>query len=173
MSLPLPPLRQPATAKLRFLAETVLAESALLRTTDGRLFALPMDAQRAATLRDDIDLAERVDAFVARFGRLQDTVGDKLLPAVLAWLAEPVGPAIDNLARAERLGWIGSATDWVECRQLRNFMIHEYVRDMALLASALTRGHLAVALLQTSAQTLAELVLLADAVEAKTPQSAD
>lgn len=152
-------LRQPPGDKLRFLAETVLAEVDLLRTTDGRLFAMPMDPQRASTLRQDIDLAERVDAFVARFGRLQDTVGDKLLPAVLAWLAEPVGPAIDNLARAERLGWIGSASDWIECRQLRNFMVHEYVRDMAVLAAALNKGHLAVPLLDASARALADQVL--------------
>ena len=134
----------------------------MLRITDGRLFASPMDAARAGTLRQDIDLAERVDAFVARFGRLQDTAGDKLLPGVLAWLAEPVGPAIDNLGRAERLGWLDSAVDWLECRQLRNFMIHEYVRDMALLAAALTKGHQAVPLLSTAAQVLAELVLAAD-----------
>ena len=68
------PLRQPPGDKLRFLAETVLAEASLLRITDGRLFAAPMDALRAASLRHDIDLAERVDAFVARFGRLQDTL---------------------------------------------------------------------------------------------------
>ena len=72
------------------------ADVALLQVTDGRLFAIPTAAQRAASLGQDIDLAERVDAFVARFGRLQDTVGDKMLPPVLAWLAEPVGPAIDN-----------------------------------------------------------------------------
>ena len=154
-------LRQPPGDKLRFLAETVLAEAALLRITDGRLFAITMDAHRAASLRDDIDLAERVDAFVARFGRLQDTLGDKLLPAVLGWLAEPVGPAIDNLARAERLGWIRSATDWIECRQLPNFMIHEYVRDMIVLAAALSKGHLAVPMLDAAAQALAGLVLSA------------
>lgn len=68
------PLRRPPGDKLRFLAETVLAEVALLRITDGRLFAAPMDADRAASLRRDIDLAERVDAFVARFGRLQARV---------------------------------------------------------------------------------------------------
>ena len=68
------PLCQPPGNKLRFLAETVLAEAALLRITDGRLFTAPMDALRAASLRHDIDLAERVDAFVARFGRLQDTL---------------------------------------------------------------------------------------------------
>jgi hypothetical protein len=155
------PLRPPPSEKLRFLAETVLAEAALLAITDGRLFAAPMDAQRAATLRHDIDLAERVDAFVARFGRLQDTVGDKLLPAILSWLAEPVGPFIDNLARAERLGWVSSGAEWLGSRQLRNFMIHEYVKDVALLASALTRGHLAVPLLDATAKTLAGLALSA------------
>lgn len=41
---------------------------------------------------------------VARFGRLQDTVGDQLLPGVLAWLAEPVDPAIDHLAVPPRGG---------------------------------------------------------------------
>ena len=152
-------LRKPPQARLTYLAETVLAEAALLRITDSRVFAVPVDSERAGTLRHDIDLAERVDAFAARFGRLQDTVGDKLLPLVLAWLSEPVGPAIDNLARAERLGWINSAADWIECRQLRNFMIHESVRDMAVLAVALTRGHLAVSLLAAAAQRIADQVL--------------
>lgn len=155
------PLRQPPGDKLRFLAETVLAEADLLRITDGRLFAAAMDTERASSLRQDIELSERVDALVARFGRLQDTLGDKLLPLVLAWLAEPVGPAIDNLMRAERLGWIVPAADWMESRQLRNFMIHEHLRDMALLASALTKGHQAVPLLISSATTLADLVLSA------------
>ena len=68
-----------------------------------------MTAEHAASLSIDIYLAERVDAFVARFGRLQDTVADKLLSALLDWLAEPVGPAINNLSRAERPGWLASA----------------------------------------------------------------
>lgn len=152
-------LRPAPGDKLVHLAETVLAEAALLRITDSRLFVVPMDAERAATLTQDIELGERVDAFVARFGRLQDTLGDKLLPGILAWLAEPVGPAIDNLARAERLGWLESAAQWLACRQLRNFMIHEYVRDMAKLADALQKGHLAVPLLEDTARTLADMVL--------------
>ncbi len=151
-------LRAIPSEKLLFLAETVLAEAALLCITDGRLFAEPMTAERADSLKLDNDLAERVDAFVARFGRLQDTVGDKLLPAVLAWLAEPVGHAIDNLARAERLGWLESGTAWIECRQLRNFMIHEHVRDMTVLAAALCKGHEAVPLLVATAKALARTV---------------
>jgi hypothetical protein len=151
-------LRRPASQKLLFLAQVVRAEADLLTLTDGRLFAVQMDAERAGTLRADIDLGERVDAFVARFGRLQDTLADKLLPEILAWLGEPVGPAIDNLARAERLGWIADAQAWFEARQLRNRMIHEYVRDPEVLAAALSAGHGAVGLLVVAARTLASLV---------------
>lgn len=67
--------RPSPSEKLRFLAESVQAEARHLATTDGRLFAQAMTAERAASLSIDIDLAERVDAFVARFGRLQDTGG--------------------------------------------------------------------------------------------------
>lgn len=151
-------LRPPPDDRLRFLVETVLAEATLLSETDRRLFALPMDAARAATLREDADTSERVDAFVARFGRLQDTLGDKLLPRLLQWLAEPVGPAIDNIAKAERLGLIGSGEQWVEARQLRNFMVHEYVRDPAVPAAALQRGHETVPLLLEAARAMADMV---------------
>ena len=153
-----PGLRRPAREKLRFLAQVVRAEADLLTLTDGRLFAVPMDARRAGTLRVDIDLGERVDAFVARFGRLQDTLADKLLPEILIWLGEPVGPAIDNVARAERLGWIIDGQAWLDARQLRNRMIHEYVRDPEILAAALSAGHAAVGLLVGSAGKLATLV---------------
>ena len=149
------PLRKPPDERLRYLAETVLAEADLLRGTDARLFAIAMTPQRAESLRADQDLAERVDAFVARFGRLQVTLGDNLLPRLLAWLAEPVGPAIVNLARAERLGLISSGEAWIEARQLRNFMIHEYVRDPDTLAAALQRGHGAVEMLTQAAVAMA------------------
>ena len=148
-----------ASPKLRFLADTVLAESGHLQTTNGRLFAEPMTPARAGSLRTDIDLAERTDAFVARFGRLQDTVADKLLPALLDWLAEPVAAAIDNLNRAERLGWIQSVDHWIEVRRLRNRMIHEYVRDPAELASALNTAHAAVPMLAAAATAMAARVM--------------
>lgn len=150
--------RRPVSERLRFLAETVALEAAHLRATDARLFAEAMTAERAGRLRDDIDLSERVDAFVARFGRLQDTLADKLLPALLVWMAEPLGPAIDNLARAERLGWLQSVDDWLEVRRLRNRMVHEYVRDAAELAAALNRAHDGVRALTGAASTMAALI---------------
>ena len=97
---------------------------------------------------------------MARFGRLQDTLGDKLLPALLDWLAEPVGPAIDNLNKAERLGWIESVDTWIEVRRLRNRMIHEYVRDPAELASTLMVWHAAVPLLANAATAMASRVMV-------------
>ena len=141
--------------RLRFLAEVVVAQAEHLLATDARLFAVPMTAARAMALRTDIDQSERVDAFVARFARLQDTLGDKLLPHLLQALAEPVGPAIDNLNRAERLGWIASVDTWLEARRLRNRMIHEYVRDPLELASALNQAHAAVAVLNSAAHAMA------------------
>jgi hypothetical protein len=81
----------PALQRLRFLSETVELEAGHLAATDARLFAEPFNAERAQRLRTDADLAERVDAFVARFGRLQDTLADRLLPALLQQLAESLG----------------------------------------------------------------------------------
>ena len=93
------------------------------------------------------------------FGRLPDTLADKLLPALLDWRAEPVAAAIDNLNRAERLGWIESVEVWTEVRRLRNRMIHEVVRDPAELASALTAAHAAVPLLTAAADAMASRVM--------------
>ena len=150
---------RPPSLKLAFLAETVLAEARHLQTTDSRLFAEPMTPERAASLSLDIDLAERTDAFVARFGRLQDTLADKLLPALLDWLAEPVAAAIDNLNRAERLGWVQSVGLWIEARRLCSRMVHQYVRDPTELALALMAAHGAVQLLSSAADAMAARVL--------------
>jgi hypothetical protein len=107
-----------------FLLETVQLEAEHLQGTDGRLFAVPITAERAVTLRDDADLAERLDALVARFAWLQDTAGDKLLPALLARVGEPVGSALDNLDRAARLGLLRvDAEAWLAARALRNRMV--------------------------------------------------
>lgn len=127
--------------RLQFLARVVSKEIAHLRLTDQRLFTVPFSRDRASELSDNVDLAERVDAFVSRFSRLQDTVGDKLLPNYLSALGELTGPAIDNLNKAEKLGLVESAELWVTLRGLRNEMIHEYMEDLEQLANALNRGH--------------------------------
>lgn len=127
--------------RLQFLGRVVLKEAKHLGSTDQRLFASPFTVEQAIRLEEDPDLAERVEAFVGRFGRLQDTVGDKLLPLLLIALGEQSAAAIDNLDRAERLGLLVSVDGWMIMRKLRDQMVHEYVEDPAMLASALQTGH--------------------------------
>lgn len=128
-------------ARLEFLSRVTLKECEQLLETDHRLFGNLFTIEEARKIDTDPILAERLDAFVSRFGRLQDTVGDKLLPALLSALAEKPGPAIDNLDRAEKFGFIASVDVWMEMRKLRNQMVHEYIEDLAVLSSALRSGH--------------------------------
>jgi hypothetical protein len=141
--------------RLLFLADVVTLEASYLSQTDGRLFSKPFGLVDVASLSHNPDLSERVDAFVSRFGRLQDTLAGALLPRLLEALLEPVGSVLDNVNRAERLGWLRSASDWAELRLLRNRMVHEYVRDPQELVDALLAAHRGVADLVASAAAMA------------------
>lgn len=144
--------------RLQFLARVVRKECRHLATTDQRLFGDLFNLAQAKQLEADPDLAERVEAFVGRFGRLQDTVGDKLLPLVLSVLGEKTSAAIDNLDRAERLGLINSADEWMTMRNLRNQMVHEYVEDPIVLTNALQSGHAFVpSLIDAAEKIVAEI----------------
>lgn len=140
--------------RLQFLTRVVSKECRHLVTTDQRLFGSDFSLMQVNQLEADPDLAERVEAFVGRFGRLQDTVGDKLLPVLLAAMGEKPAAAIDNLDKAERLGMLKSADEWLTMRNLRNQMVHEYVEDPAVLISALQTGHAFVGALVTVANKM-------------------
>ncbi|MDN5939384.1 MAG: hypothetical protein L0H83_12090 [Salinisphaera sp.] len=140
--------------RLDFLTRVVKRECRHLETTDQRLFATAFTVAQARQLEHDPDLAERVEAFVSRFCRLQDTLGHRLLPALLQALGEPVAAVIDNLDRAERLGWLNSTQEWQDVRQLRNQMIHEYMEDPVVLTSALQAGHESVPMLVGAATAM-------------------
>ncbi|NTV10928.1 MAG: hypothetical protein HGA47_09170 [Zoogloea sp.] len=123
----------------RFLSTLEIAarEAHHLEWSRQRLFAQPITPAWVDSLATHPELAERLEAFVSRFGRLQDTVADKLLPRWLQALAERPGSQIETLNRAERLGVIEDVTHWLEARQLRNRLVHEYMLDSADFAGAL------------------------------------
>lgn len=130
---PLPPLE-------RFLATLAIVakEAAHLEWSRARLFEQQsIDADWVNALPDRPELAEQLEAFVSRYGRLQDTLADKLLPRWLLALAERPGSQIEVLNRAERLGVIDDVTLWLEARALRNRLIHEYMTDCAAFAADL------------------------------------
>lgn len=147
-------LPEAARLRLQFLCRVVERETRYLQQTTQRLFTDAFTAQAVAQLESDPDRAERVEAFVGRFGRLQDTLGDKLIPAVLAALGEHCGAAADNLDRAERLGFVASADEWFAMRGLRNQMVHDYVEDPAVLWDALQAGRRYVPALADTARAL-------------------
>jgi len=88
-----------------------------------------MDSLRLSGL-DNLDKPVRrlLDQFAYRYLRLQDDMGARLLPAILAVLAEPVAalPAIDRYNRLEQLSWLPSAEEWGELHRIRNAFAHDY-----------------------------------------------
>jgi phytoene dehydrogenase-like protein len=135
------------TDRLVFLLQVLEKEGHHLLGTTARLFAKALDAAWVQGLDERPELAERLDAFVARFGRMQDTIGDKLIPELRRQLLETPGAALDNLNRMEKLGLLASVVDWVEARALRNRLVHEYLQDAAEFAAALNRARELVPLL--------------------------
>lgn len=116
-------------------------EAAGLERVAARLFATPVTAERLAALDTDDDLSERVVAFAGRFGRPQDALSDKLRPAYFALAGEPLRPVVEMLDRAERLGLIESADEFLAARKLRNRLVHEDVEDRNELAANLRAAH--------------------------------
>ena len=87
--------------RLAFLLETVALEVAHLLGTDERLFAQPFTSAPAAGLLTNALLAERLDAFTARFARLLDQPAEHWL-AVLATRFESRQAAIQVSLNARR-----------------------------------------------------------------------
>ena len=75
----------------------------------------------------DSDIAY-IDQIVFRFSKLQDTIGNKIFPLGLVLLGEDIEarPFIDLLNKLEELRIIPSSSKWMEWRELRNDLTHEY-----------------------------------------------
>ena len=75
----------------------------------------------------DPALRRMTDQLLFRFLKLQDALGERLVPATLAVLLEPDSdrPMLDKLNRLDRLGYL-RLDDWLQWRDLRNRLSHEY-----------------------------------------------
>lgn len=123
--------------RLIFLKRVIKKEISHLQYSLEQIKSIEFTPENTSRLETDQELAETVEAFVSRFARLQDNVGDKLLPNWLKALGEKTGAAIDNLDKAEKFGLLDSADRWLEIRQLRNLMVHEYIESPEVLGNAL------------------------------------
>jgi hypothetical protein len=135
-----------AIDRLGFLEPILEREAALLEDVALRLFSPDnLDAAWLTTLLAVPEGRDKMESFVGKFCRMQDTLAGKYLPLLLEASEEPVGTVIDNLARAERLGWLEDATRWRRMRRARNWLVHEYLSDPADMLSALSEARIFVA----------------------------
>jgi hypothetical protein len=83
---------------------------------------------------------EILEALGARFARLSDMLVQKLFRAVDALELIDEGSIIDRLNRMEKRGVIAKTEDWVEIRQIRNQIAHDYVlKDLLTLYETIYR----------------------------------
>lgn len=68
-----------------------------------------------------------LDQLLFRLTKLQDAMGQRLIPSTLAALSEPCEdwPMIDRLNRLEKLGFL-NVEAWLRWRETRNRLAHEY-----------------------------------------------
>lgn len=104
-------------------------EAKHLRYSQTTLFAQPIDLAWVQSLAERPEIAEKVEAFVSRFGRLQDHLGEKLLPRMAALVGENGKTLLDTLAIAERLDLLANADAFIAARRLRNALVNEYMHD--------------------------------------------
>ena len=116
-----------------------LAERAVshLRYSYQTLYEHSIDQAWVEQLASREDLAEKIDAFVSRFGRIQDHIGEKLLSATCRLLGGQPKSLLDVLSYAERMKWVNSAEAFIGARKLRNLLVHEYMIDSRLFLEAL------------------------------------
>lgn len=111
------------------------------------LYATPIDLEWVGQLPQREDLSEKIDAFVGRFSRLQDHIGEKLLPHFARLMGGQPRTLLDTLAYAERMEWVDSAEDFIAARKLRNLLVHEYMEEAELFLEALQSANEATLML--------------------------
>lgn len=140
-------------------------EIASLRDVAQRLFLVPTaTAEWVVALVAIPEGRDRLEAFAAKFSRVQDGIVDKLLPRYLAASGEKTASVLDNLRRAEQIGLLENPDWWLVMRALRNRLVHEYVEDPLEFAAAL---NLAREMMHT---LLAAAFALRDAAEKQFPE---
>ena len=143
-------LSEHATAALLTL-ELAHKEAEHLRYSHSTLFAHELNLIWVDNLKVNPALAEKVEAFVSRFGRLQDHLGDKLIPRYAQLVGEQHKTQIDILSFAERACILTSAYESLAARKLRNALFHEYMQDSQSFLDSLM-------LAKTAAQMLFDVI---------------
>lgn len=80
-----------------------------------------------------------LDQLIFRFSKLQDAIGSKLFPLLVAAIEENSEKmtVIDKLNRLEKAELLPSVKEWQDMRNFRNHLTHEYPRNPELVVKNL------------------------------------
>ena len=87
---------------------------------------VPFTVESLSSLPDE-ELA-RLDQFIYRFTKAQDSMSRRLLPSLYTWLENDPSPRpfLDVINRLEQLGVLLEVSIWQKFRNLRNSLAHDY-----------------------------------------------
>ena len=99
---------------------------------------IPLSEEKYRVL-NDVDISF-IDQLIFRFSKLQDSLGEKIFPAILILSGEEVKKKtfIDILNRIEELG-IVDKIQWLQLRESRNEIAHEYSSNADEVVNAINR----------------------------------
>jgi len=72
-----------------------------------------------------------LDAYLKRFASIQDFLGAKIFPLLLDIAGIPAKKMSDILSNIEKEGIIDSLENWIELRDIRNELEHDYPEELA------------------------------------------
>jgi hypothetical protein len=106
------------------------------------------------------DQISHLDQLIYRFSLLQDTIGNKLFPMILQGIGEYEQnmPFIDILNRLEKLSIIENTEKWLNFREIRNLVTHEYPDNEKELVDGLNELYLQSGYLSSTLDNLMEYV---------------
>jgi hypothetical protein len=119
-----------AVQKTQRLADSLASALTRLRDRSPLTTAFVRDATD-----EDKDL---MDAFVHRYGKLQDMLGAQLFRSVLLLdLEDPPASMMDLVNAVAKRGIVDDLAEWAELRKTRNRLVHEYEDAPERAAAAL------------------------------------
>ena len=103
---------------------------------------LPLNEEKLSKLNHD-DYAY-LDVMSVRYAKLQDIIGAKIFYRLLDAMAEPIesNRFLDMLAHLEKIGILDSMDFWIDLRNMRNFIAHEYPEEPLLLIQNINNLHI-------------------------------
>lgn len=78
-----------------------------------------------------------LDMMTNRFAKMQDMISRRTFPLILEILKEDAPAFIDKLNRLEKLEYLPSAQWWIELREMRNGLAHDYPSEEKALFQAI------------------------------------